>query len=187
MRMRNRLALACMTLVAAIGTVRASGGNLSDPGGLAGQLKSPLINEYCDVPTYVVPQLIGQARAIIQHDGTPLILIDAAIATNKPYARFLLAHECCHHTRGHLTRLAQQQKRRQRGASMSFLTTPLSYRNIELDADCCAAAMLAKRDDLASLEAAISTMNAYGVKQTGALHPVGLQRATVIANCGKVR
>lgn len=184
------LSLACAGLAVA--------GEIADPGHIAASLRSPVANPFCTVPTFAVLSLPGQARALLERDDKPLILIDHEVAASGGYARFLLAHECCHHGRGHLARLAEKQKTRelawQEGTvpeaseaenAMTALGFSLSARRMELDADCCAATLLAERGDQAGLAAAIVAMEAFGARPTGPAYPPGLQRAHTIKGCAR--
>ncbi len=172
-------------------------GEVYDPGTLVTKLRRPVTNAYCAVPTFAVLRLSGQARALLEFGEDPLILIDNSAAQRPAYARFLLAHECCHHTRGHLAWLQKQQKKRELAVrsrpgraravpqtALTFWADSISHRKIELDADCCAAKQLASHQDRAGLEAAIEAMAEYGARATGAAYPAGLQRASVIRRCG---
>ena len=174
-----------------------------EPGHIAATLRSPVANPYCTIPTFAVLALPGQARALLEKDDKPLILIDSEIAENGAYARFLLAHECCHHGRGHLARLSEQKKKQelawQSGASnedaenseprnaLNNLSSMMSHRRMELDADCCAATLLAERGDEAGLAAAVAAMEAFGAWPTGPSYPPGMQRAVMIKNCAATR
>jgi small basic protein len=191
----SRWAALLVTLAIVFGAARAPAGEIFDPGELAAKFRSPVTNPYCDIPTFAVLKLVGQARAILETDGKPLILIDVGVMETPPYARFLLAHECCHHMRGHLLRLRRQQlKRKPRKAgpldpqtAMTFMADHISHRKIEMDADCCAARLLARRGDRAGLDAAAAAMAAFGVRGTGGAYPAGWQRAVVIRSCGGLR
>ncbi|NJM36335.1 MAG: hypothetical protein HC850_18425 [Rhodomicrobium sp.] len=157
---------------------RAVSAETIDPGEAASRLRSPLANPFCQVPTFAVPGLPGEARAILQPDGEPLILIDAHVLQRAAYARFLMAHECCHHSRGHLARLERRMRSRAwrpgPEAVLDFDAAALSHRKIELDADCCAAAQLARHRDLSGIEAGAAAMAAYGNAATGQSYPAGL-------------
>jgi hypothetical protein len=191
----SRWAVLLVTLAVAFGTVRAPAGEIFDPGELAAKFRSPVTNPYCDIPTFAVLKLVGQARAILETDGKPLILIDVGVMETPPYARFLLAHECCHHLRGHLVRLRRQQEKRMARnggpldpqTAMTFMADRISHRKIEMDADCCAARLLTRRHDRAGLDAAAAAMAAFGARGTGAAYPAGWQRAMVIRSCGRLK
>jgi hypothetical protein len=184
-----------MALAMVFGIAGAPAAEVLDPGEMTARFRSPVANVHCQIPTFAVLRLIGQASALIGSDGKPLILIEAEMMQTPAYARFLLAHECCHHTRGHLLRLLRRQRAREprkAGApdpqtAMTFLADSLSHRKIEMDADCCAARLLARRHDRAGLNAAASAMAALGAAGTGAAYPPGLQRAMVIETCGRLK
>ena len=190
----SRWAVLLATLATVFGAARTAAKEIFDPGELAAKFRSPVINPHCDIPTFAVLKLVGQARAILETDGKPLILIDVGVMETPPYARFLLAHECCHHLRGHLVRLRRQQEKRMARnggprdpqTAMTFMADRISHRKIEMDADCCAARLLARRHDRAGLDAAAAAMAAFGARGTGAAYPAGWQRAMVIRSCGRL-
>jgi hypothetical protein len=170
----------------------AAAGDFVDPA----ELRSPVSNPYCTVPTFAMLALPGQARALLEDGEKPLILIDSEQAKSGAYRRFLLAHECCHHTRGHLARLAERQKKHELAwqssgspegqagqTSLNHRIFTMSQRGMELDADCCAAHLLASEGDKVSLTAAIAAMDAYGPQPTGLAYPTGAQRAEAIRSC----
>jgi hypothetical protein len=181
-------------------TTLAEAGEMLDPGRIAAELRSPIANPYCTVPTFATLSLPGLARALLEGGDKPLILIETEIVASGAYARFLLAHECCHHRRGHLARLAEQQRRRelawQSGAlpaaqgtrpGVGDLSFTMSHRSMELDADCCAATLLAEQGDEAGLAAGVAAMEAFGARPTGPSYPPGLQRALMIKSCAAAR
>ncbi len=136
-------------------------------------------NRYCRILTYIVKDLSGHARATVLENEEPVIYLDAFRSKDAAYSRFLLAHECCHHTRGHLKRL---QRYRRQGALLMLARTNHS---LELDADCCAATILREEGDEAAIKAGQRVMEGYGVRPTGRRYPAGLLRASVIGQCGK--
>lgn len=148
---------------------------------VAGEVISPqpLSNAYCNITTYVATNIAGHARATLLRNGKPVIYLNAVQSKDAAYSRFLLAHECCHHTRGHLKRL---QVLRNQGALLMLSKT---NRSLELDADCCAATMLHLKGDGTAIEAARRVMTAYGVRPTGQRYPAGSLRASIIGQCGK--
>jgi hypothetical protein len=196
------LSTLCMLAVLLVGgkAMLAQAGEILDPGQIAANFRSPIANPYCTVPTFAMLSLPGQARALLEGGDKPLILIDTETAASGAYARFLLAHECCHHRRGHLARLAEQQRKRelawQSGAlppvqgtrpGVGNLSFTMSHRSMELDADCCAATLLAAQGDEAGLAAAVAAMEAFGARPTGPSYPPGLQRALMIKSCAAAR
>jgi hypothetical protein len=187
-----------LTLLCGGATVLA--GEVNDPVEIVASSRSPVANPYCTVPTFAILSLAGQARALLDRTEQPLILIDSEQAKSGAYRRFLLAHECCHHSRGHLARLAERQKTRELAwqtsdspdgtagqASLNHRIFVMSQRAMELDADCCAAHLLAREGDQASLAAAVAAMAAYGSQPTGPGYPSGLQRADIIRGCATRR
>src|SRR5262245_10252599 len=68
------------------------------------QLWLPQIdNPFCDITTYVLPELPEQAMSTIDADGKPVIVVSAMTMAEAPaYSQFLMAHECSHHTLGHV-------------------------------------------------------------------------------------
>ena len=149
----------------------------------AGEIKPPqrISNAYCSVPTYVLPKVTGHARAALQPNGQPVIHLDAGKSSDTAYARFLLAHECCHHTRRHLQQLQEHRKR-----GVLLMLSRLNWR-LELDADCCAAAILREKKDHKALQSARRVMSAYGAGPTGPRYPGGSVRASIIKKCGGLR
>lgn len=121
------------------------------------------------------------SRSLIRQDGTPVIYMTRQISQASPFGRFLLAHECCHHTRGHLKRL---QIKRRHGAMLLF---NLSNRQTELDADCCAAVLLRERGDTAGIRQAKEKMSKFGVRPTGPSYPAGDTRVSIIGRCAAAR
>lgn len=180
------LAFPCLAALTFAAPPGATAGSRPGTAMFAGHFRVPIPNAYCDIPTFVLPHVIGDARAIVQFDGKPAIFVDAEAASKPGYLQFLLAHECCHHTRGHLARLIQE-RRHGRTQSMGFFTSAQALREMELEADCCAAVMLKKRNSLAGLDAALAAMKARGGQQFDEIHPPGEERATRLMQCAKVR
>jgi hypothetical protein len=140
---------------------------------------SSVDNPYCDVTTYVLPDLPEQASSTETADDRPVIVIDASMLKSDPaYAHFLMAHECCHHTLGH-TRLTQ---RRLGGVGVQpfYYLRPL-LKNMELDADACAVHMLILTHEPDTIARARTRMREFGDQQTGAYYPTGIERADNIA------
>ena len=70
---------------------------------------SSIDNPYCAIVTYVLPDFPEQASSTQDADDRSVIVIDAStLKMERAYSRFLMAHECCHHTLGH-TRLTSQR------------------------------------------------------------------------------
>jgi hypothetical protein len=140
---------------------------------------SSVDNPYCDITTYVLPDLPEQASSTETADDRPVIVIDASMLKSDPaYAHFLMAHECCHHTLGH-TRLTQ---RRLGGVGVQpfYYLRPL-LKNMELDADACAVHMLILTHEPDAIARARTRMREFGDQQTGAYYPTGIERADNIA------
>lgn len=143
------------------------------------KIEAKLHNPFCPVETVVQPELHTQGRALIEPNGRAVIQIGADEAAGDPaYRDFLLAHECCHHTRGHLSRLKKKRKER------TFLDRSFVNRSVELDADCCAAIALARTGRLAAIREAARRMRSYGARPTGSGgYPAGTLRAMLIEQC----
>lgn len=148
----------------------------------ARQLWLPTIdNPYCAITTYLLPELPEQAMSTMDKTGRPIIVVSAMVMAESPaYARFLMAHECSHHTLGHVA--AFHRELGHLGPQPFFYIAP-QLRNMELDADCSAVKMLKFTEEPASVEAARVTMAKFGAKPTGAYYPTGVERADNIARC----
>lgn len=143
--------------------------------------KTQLRNPFCDIPTIVLSGIRSHAQARLNENGQPVIYISPEQAAgNKSYLAFLMAHECCYHMRGHLQLLARRQNR-------PVLTMTFENQRMELDADCCAAAALAKSGNYLAIAEAARRMGAFGPLPTGANgYPAGVIRAENINQCAKV-
>jgi hypothetical protein len=161
------------------GTDQSAGPARKSGGGFEFRRKlSSTDNPYCDVRTYVLPDLPEQASSTTK-DGRPVIVIDAStLKSDRPYAHFLMAHECCHHTLGH-TRLTQQPLGGV-GVQPFYYLRPL-LKNMELDADACAVRMLKLTGEPDAIERGRTHMQEFGDRQTGAYYPTGNERAGNIA------
>lgn len=140
---------------------------------------SRLHNPFCAVPTYVSRAIDSQGLALIDANGVGVIYIgrDEA-AGNRAYRDFLMAHECCHHTRGHLRRL------RELAHSNVLISVRAANRSLELDADCCAGAVLARQGRQSAISEAAQRMRSFGAMPTGAGgYPSGDLRAMLIEEC----
>jgi len=141
---------------------------------------SSVDNPYCDITTYVLPDLPEQASSTETADNRPVIVIDVSMLKSDPaYAHFLMAHECCHHTLGH-TRLTQQRFGSV-GVQPFYYLRPL-LKNMELDADACAVHMLMLSHEPDAVERARARMREFGDQQTGAYYPTGIERADNIVH-----
>jgi hypothetical protein len=179
-RFRKR-ALLSILLLAAFGIARMTG---SADAAASFRHGARLHNPYCSVPTYVRPDLMTQGLADIDADGKGVIFIgrDEALG-DRAYRNFLMAHECCHHTRGHLLRLKQMGKR---NALLSIYGNNGSF---ELDADCCAAMSLTRTGRPDAVSEAAKRMRSFGAMPTGGRgYPSGDRRASLIEQCaGSIR
>jgi hypothetical protein len=140
----------------------------------------PIIdNPYCEITTYIIPQFDEQASSTTDVRDQPVIVIDASMLKQSlPYAHFLMAHECCHHTLGHV-RLTSESLG-QLGPQPFYYIRPL-LRNMELDADTCAVKMLKQTSEPDAIEVAREAMLQFGNMPTGAYYPTGVERANNIA------
>ena len=148
----------------------------------ARQLWLPTIdNPYCAITTYLLPELPEQAMSTMDKNGKAIIVVSAMVMAESPaYARFLMAHECSHHTLGHVA--AFHRELGHLGPQPFFYIAP-QLKNMELDADCNAVKMLMFKKEPDSIEAAKLTMAKFGSKPTGAYYPTGVERAANIARC----
>jgi hypothetical protein len=142
----------------------------------------PMINNpYCSIDTYLLPNLPEEGMAAIDASDKPIIVISAiTLHQSSAYGRFLMAHECCHHILGHVTRFHQQLGHL--GPQPFYYIAP-ALKQMELDADCCAVKMLKQNHELDVIEAAQQTMAKFGTTPTGAYYPTGLERAHNIDKC----
>jgi hypothetical protein len=138
-----------------------------------------LQNPFCNIETYIQRDLKSQGRALIEPDGRAAIQIGAEEAVgDTAYRDFLMAHECCHHTRGHLARLERK------GRERAMLDLSFVNRSLELDADCCAAVALGQTGRQSAIREAARRMRLYGGMPTGAGgYPAGNMRALLIEQC----
>ena len=140
---------------------------------------SRLHNPFCKIPTYVSRAIGSQGLAQIDANGRAVIYIGREeVAGDRAYRDFLMAHECCHHTRGHLRRL-KELTRDNALLAMSFVN-----RSVELDADCCAGVTLARSGRSGAVREAARRMRSFGAMPTGAKgYPSGDMRAMLIEDC----
>lgn len=148
----------------------------------SGQLWLPTVhNPFCSITTYVLPDLPEHAISALDHDKQPVIVVSAiAIVETRAYGRFLMAHECCHHTLGHVG--AYRQELGHVGPQRFYYIAP-QLRRMELEADCCAAKLLAGHSESEPIEAGRAKMSGFGTKPTGAHYPTGIERAANIVLC----
>jgi hypothetical protein len=136
---------------------------------------SSVDNPYCAITTNVVGEFPEQATSTVDGNGRAVIALDASILkSDRPYAHFLMAHECCHHTLGHV-RLTSAQLGHL-GPQPFYYIRPL-LKNMELDADTCAARMLKLTKEPDAIDAARRRMLAFGNAPTGAYYPTGVERS----------
>jgi hypothetical protein len=140
---------------------------------------SRLHNSFCPVPTFVNRNIGSQGLALIEPNGREVIYIGQEEAVgDRAYRDFLMAHECCHHTRGHLRRLRDLDR------ESALLALSFVSRGVELDADCCAGAALAKAGRIDAVREAARRMRSFGAMPTGAEgYPSGDVRAMLIEDC----
>ena len=138
-------------------------------------------NPYCAVTTYKLRDLAEQGMSVLDSNGKPVIVVNAqTMAESPPYGRFLMAHECCHHSLGHVQRYHEGLGHL--GPQPFFYIAP-ALKQMELDADCCAVKMLKTRHETDSIETARQTMLEFGTAPTGAYYPTGTERADNITKC----
>jgi hypothetical protein len=138
-------------------------------------------NPYCEITTYTLRDLPEQAMSTLDSSGHPVIVVSSSVLNQTPaYGRFLMAHECCHHTLGHVQRYHEGFGHV--GPQPFFYIAP-QLKQMELDADCCAVKMLQSLHETDSIEAGKQTMLGFGDMPTGAYYPTGTERASNIAKC----
>jgi hypothetical protein len=131
-------------------------------------------NPYCDIRTYVLPDFPEQASSTRTDDDRSVIVVDASMLKfDRPYAHFLLAHECCHHTLGH-TRLTTQRSGGL-GALPLFATAVEEHGTRRR----CMRRTHAEAHQGArgAIERARVRMQEHGDALTGAYYPTGNERA----------
>lgn len=172
-----RLSIATGALVAALSL--ASGAlNAGNVPSLRGRLPS-VDNPYCAIPTYLLPDFAEQATSLLDGNGRPVVIVNATTLDQSPsYGHFLMAHECCHHTLGHVRRYFE--KIGQLGPQPFYYIRP-ALKQMELDADTCAVKLLKTTKEPDAIEAARQTMLRFGDQPTGAYYPTGIERADNIA------
>jgi hypothetical protein len=168
-----RLPIIALAAIAALG--------LNCSGAHAGRGLSTTDNPYCDVTTYTLRDLPEQAMSTLDSSGRPVIVVSSSVLTQTPaYGRFLMAHECCHQTLGHVQRYHEGFGHV--GPQPFFYIAP-QLKQMELDADCCAVKMLKSLHETDSIDAARQTMMGFGAEPTGAYYPTGIERADNIDKC----
>lgn len=141
------------------------------------------VSPYCQVPVFDVPNHPMGGQATFDMSGKQVILIDPTLVQRIPFPhgqnfrRFLLAHECMHHLRGHASRLAQA------GAHGGYILMQMSHA-VEMEADCEAAKELSRRGDSDVIESAILVFMHSNPFPTYS-HPGGQVRAHNISRCAR--
>jgi hypothetical protein len=138
-------------------------------------------NPYCAISTYRLRDLDEQAMSATDRRGLPLIVVSGTTLKDRPsYTRFLLAHECCHHSLGHVGR--SRVGLGNVGPQPFFYIAPV-LKQMELEADCCAIKLLRSKQEKDGIAAAREAMVRFGPKPTGAHYPTGLERVDTIDKC----
>jgi len=138
-------------------------------------------NPYCSVTTYKLRGLQEQASSMTDRRGRPVIIVNGSTLRDQPsYSRFLLAHECCHHTLGHV---AKAKSGLGHVGPQSFFYIGPKLRQLELEADCCAVRLLRERQEQDGIEAGAAAMAEFGDEPTGAHYPTGVERVDNIRKC----
>lgn len=115
--------------------------------------------------------------------GRPVIVVNTMTLRRQPaYGKFLMAHECCHHTLGHVANLKKGKGLGHVGPQAFFYIAP-ELKRMELEADCCAVKLLRQRHDVDGIKAGQAAMARFGKKPTGAHYPTGTERVENISVC----
>ena len=147
----------------------------------AGRYLPTIENPYCPITTYTLRDVAEQASSMKDSNGHPVIVVNLSTLRDDPaYAKFLMAHECCHHTLGHVGLFKDGLGHV--GPQAFFYIAP-ELKRMELEADCCAARLLRERHEEGSIEAGRSAMALFGKEPTGAYYPTGIERADNISGC----
>lgn len=150
----------------------------------AGRFLPEVKNPYCSVKTYKLRGVVELASSMTDRRGRPVIVVNAMTLRDKPnYSQFLLAHECCHHTLGHVAK--SKQGLGHVGPQAFFYIGP-ELKRLELEADCCAVRLLRERRERAGINAGAAAMAEFGEKPTGAHYPTGLERVETIRRCARL-
>lgn len=147
----------------------------------AGRFLPEVENPYCGIKTYKLRGVAELASSMTDRRGRPVIVVNAMTLRDQPsYSRFLLAHECCHHTLGHVTKARKNMGHV--GPQAFFYIAP-ELKRLELEADCCAVRLLRERHERDGIDAGATAMAAFGDKPTGAHYPTGAERVENILTC----
>ena len=147
----------------------------------AGRFLPEVENPYCGIRTYKLRGVQEQASSMTDRRGRPVIIVNAMTLRDQPsYSRFLLAHECCHHTLGHL---AKAKKGLGHVGPQAFFYIAPELKRLELEADCCAVRLLRERHEEDGIDAGSAAMAEFGDKPTVAYYPTGMERVGNIRQC----
>jgi hypothetical protein len=168
-----RLPIAALAAIAGLGLFFGSA--------QAGRFLPTIENPYCPITTYTLRDVAELASSMTDSGGRPVIVVNLQTLRQHPsYGKFLLAHECCHHSLGHLGKF---RKRLGGVGPQPFFYIAPALKQMELEADCCAVRMLRERHEADGIEAARHSMVAFGSNPTGAYYPTGDERAANILVC----
>lgn len=150
----------------------------------AGRWLPEVENPYCPIKTYRLRGVAEQASSMTDRLGRPIIIVSSHLLRGRPaYSKFLLAHECCHHTLGHV---AKFRKGLGHVGPQAFFYIAPELKRMELEADCCAVTLLRERNDMDGIEAGAAAMSEFGDRPTGAHYPTGIERAEKISSCARL-
>ena len=150
----------------------------------AGRWLPEVENPYCPIKTYKLRGVAEQASSMTDRLGRPIIIVSSLMLRDQPaYSKFLLAHECCHHTLGHVAIFKKGLG--QVGPQAFFYIAP-ELKRMELEADCCAVKLLRERNELDGIAAGAAVMSKFGERPTGAHYPTGIERAEKISSCARL-
>jgi hypothetical protein len=170
------LRLPIITIAAAISGLGLFCGNAQ-----AGRWLPEVDNPYCPIKTYRLGNVAEQASSMTDRQGRPVIVVNSLTLREQPaYGKFLMAHECCHHTLGHL---ASVKKGLGHVGPQPFFYIAPELKRLELEADCCAVKLLRERQDFDGIEAGRRAMASFGTRPTGAHYPTGIERVEAILGC----
>jgi len=168
-----------LSIVAIAGAVAGLGMFLGDA--QAGRWLPEVENPYCPIKTYTLRDVDEQASSLTDRLGRPVIVVNALTLRREPsYGKFLMAHECCHHTLGHVANFRKELGHV--GPQAFFFIAP-ELKRLELEADCCAVRLLRERHEMDGIEAGRAAMALFGPRPTGAHYPTGVERAENIMGC----
>ena len=122
----------------------------------------------------------GQAIAFATKDGdTPVILYNGDVLEDLPLQarRFIAAHECAHHTLGHVNDIEER-------IDAGRAVTSAFRKAIELEADCAAAAALRRRYGYGSADFETAMAWNRGAPESRT-HPSHARRLQKILSCAE--